>query len=155
MDADEFHKLLGKATSNAQTFEMAVHLVLGGCLGLNNELALRLGHHLTIRTALEVIAELAATPKCQLDPTRVQHWLPTATEANIARNRVIHSPWVGDPATGKMIGVIDVKKKGPSVWTVPRSAVELQADIDRMRTAAEDGHALLGLQAHLTAKKGP
>jgi hypothetical protein len=92
MDADEFHKLLGKATSQAQSFEMAVHAVLGGCLGLNNELALRPGGHLSLRTALEVIAEIAATPKCQLDGNRVQQWLPSANKANTARNRVIHTP---------------------------------------------------------------
>jgi len=154
MNADEFLKLLGKATSNAQTFEVSVHLVLGGCLGLNNELALRLGSHLAISTALDVIAELAPTPNCQLDGRRVQEWLPTARDANAARNRVIHSPWYGDPSTGKMLGVINAKKKGAAVWSVPRSASDLQADSDRMRTTAEAAHALVGFPAQLTAKKG-
>lgn len=154
MDADEFLKMLGKATSNAQSFEVSVHLVLGGCLGLNIELAMRLGAHLAIGTALDVLAEVAATPKCHLDGTQVHQWLPSARQANTARNRVIHSPWYGDPSTGKMLGVLNARKKGAAVWAESRSATDLRKDIDLLQTVAEEAHRIVGWPAQATAKKG-
>jgi hypothetical protein len=138
VEPTELLTLLGKATSNGQAFEVHVALVLGRLLGLENEVALRVGRRLQISACLDLIAELALLPSSQLDVTRIQPWLKVARTANDARNRVIHSPWYGDPSTGRLQGVI-TKKGGVET----RSAAQLQRDVDSILLATEEAQALL------------
>jgi hypothetical protein len=138
LEPTELLTLLGKATANGQAFEFHVALVLGRLLGLEKDVALRVGRRLPIERCLDLISELASLPGSQIDSSRVQPWLKVAEAANNARNRVIHSPWYGDPSTGKLQGVI-TKKAGFD----KRSAADLQRDVDTILLATQEAQALL------------
>jgi hypothetical protein len=137
--SEELLTLLGKATANGQALELTVALVLGRLLNLPDEPALRIGRRLSIPASLETITELAALASSPLGLDGVKAWVQLARVASDARNRVIHSPWLGDPATGELRGVI-TRQSG----TQSRSAADLQQDITSMWVAIEGGHALVG-----------
>lgn len=141
MKVDELATELGKVTANAQAFELITFLVLGGCLGLNNDLAIRVGQLLSTNARLGLIEELARLNESRLDPAGVLAWIKMARDANEARNRVIHSPWHGDPETQEMLGVLNRKV----AWEA-RAAEHLKKDRKTLKAAIDGAAKLIDIE---------
>ena len=141
MRADELFLRLGKITANAQVFEIVTARVLGSCLGLENDVAIRLARRLQLRACLGLIDELVESENTRLDPEKVKAWLKSADKAVEARNRVMHTAWHGDPKTGELLGVIGRKGLFES-----RSSDDLQKDHESLAAAVNEAAELLGME---------
>jgi len=140
---DELLLLLGKVTANGQSLEMVTCQVLGRCLRLpgDDRVAIRFGQQFNIARRLDLIAELSNMEGCPLDPAKVREWVAVAKPANERRNIIIHSGWMGDPATGEFRGALTKSAREEPSW----GERELQEAIDRLRNAIEKAIELLGL----------
>ena len=140
---DQLLRLLGTVTSNGQGLEMVTCQVLGQCLRLpgDDRDAIRFGQHFTMAMRLDLIAELSKVDGCPLDRAKLQDFVAVARPANVKRNNIVHSGWIGDPDTGEFRGALTKGARVEPSW----GEDELNEAIDRLREAIEKAIELLGL----------
>jgi hypothetical protein len=139
---DELLNLLGMVTQNGQGLEVATCLVFGRCLRLpgGDADALRVGQRLPMVGRLDLIAELSKLDGCPLDRDKLRVWVLNARKANEKRNAIIHSGWLGDPATGEFRGALAKGARLEPSW----GRRELREAISALHEAATEAVALLG-----------
>jgi hypothetical protein len=142
MKADELLTRLGKVTANAQVFEILTARILGTCIGVETDLAIRVTRRLQLRASLGLIDELVETGSSRVDPDKVRAWLKLADKAIEARNRVMHTAWHGNPKTGEVLGIIGKKGLFES-----RSSDDLQKDHESIVVAVDEAAKLLGMES--------
>jgi hypothetical protein len=145
---EELLRLLGMVTQNGQGLEVATCLVFGECLRLpgGDAAALRVGQRLPMAGRLDLISELSKLDGCPLDQAKLRAWVINARKANEKRNAIIHSGWLGDPATGEFRGALAKGARVEPSW----GRRELREAVSTLHEAAKEALVLLGRSSEPT-----
>ena len=140
MDNETHVRLLGEATGRSQQLELCTTQLLARGLSISESSARLLTNAMGEHGALTVLQALAERKECGgLDASALVAWLKKAKDANQARNRVIHSPWIRRGGDGEAGFVLT---KG-SMRLEPRTENDLRHDISALTAAVVGALELL------------
>ena len=138
MDHKERLQLLGLTTAVSHQLELITAQVLARTLTISDSTARLVASAMGVGAALGVMQTLTSRQETgPLDRSALRAWLLLAKNANEARNRVIHTPWVES-----LDGQARVLAKG-SMKLESRTEEDLRADIKAIEVAVRGGYQLL------------
>lgn len=140
MDHASLLQLLGLATARGQQLELLTAHVLARTLNVSESSARLLASSMGLGAALGVLQTLEGRGECgSMAPGDLEDWLPVAKAAVVARNRLVHTPWVANDG-----GIPESVVVRGSMMLESRSEADIRGDIDQIAAAVESASVLLG-----------
>lgn len=140
MDDETHLRLLGEATRASHQLELCTTNLLAAALNIPGHSARLLVDAMSQNGVLSVLDRLAQRLESgRVDAADLRTWVAQARRANLARNHVIHTPWLrGGPDEG--VAFVVTRR---SMDAVRRSEADLRRDIEVLTSTVDAAVQLL------------